>query len=246
MNPSVLFIGGMDSSGGAGLLRDCASAAALGVTARVAVTAVTAQTDRSVSAIHPVPPAEVVAQIRAAGPVRAVKIGMLGTARLVAAVAESLPDVPVVLDPVLAASSGRALLEEAAIGTLLAQLVPRVFVMTPNLPELEILGGAAGVPPGRAEADRVAALLAAGCGSVLVKGGHADPAGGICEDRLHLPGAGVVPFRGPRHPGSLRGTGCQLASGIAAGLAAGHDLRSAIAASRDLVETRFRARLAEA
>lgn len=229
---AVLLIGGLDSSGGAGLLRDVAAAAEQGVAARVAATAVTAQGAGGVRAVAPVPPEVIAAQIRAAGEVGAVKIGMLVDAARVAAVAGALPRAPLVLDPVLAASAGGALLDGAGLAALLARLAPRAALITPNLPELAAIGAALGV------SDPVAALLAGGCGAVLVKGGHG--AGAAAIDRLHQP-RGVTEFAAPRRAGDLRGTGCQLAAGIAAGLARGRGLAEAITAAKAAVSARFAA-----
>lgn len=246
---AVLCIGGMDSSGGAGLLRDCATLSEMGVTARVAVTAVTAQSDRAVTALEPMPPDLVAAQIAAAGQggsISAVKIGMLGTAELVSAVAETLatrlPEVPVVLDPVLAASSGRALLDTEGRFSLIAELVPQLRLITPNLPELialgRMLGVQVGAETGGTEAACVAALRQRGCGAVLVKGGHsADPK--ISEDRLYRGEAPSLRFPAARIDVSLRGTGCQLASAVAAYLALGAPLDAAVSAAKSQVLQRF-------
>ena len=235
----VLFIGGLDSSGGAGVLRDCATAAACGVSARVAVTAVTAQTDHAVAAVETMRPGLVADQMAAAGPVGAVKIGMLGTAGLVRAVAAGLPRAPCILDPVLCASSGRALLTAGGIGMLLAVLLPRVTLLTPNLPELVLLARRLGLAD-RAEPAQVAALLARGCGAVLVKGGHARDSS-LAEDRLYRPDHPPLAFRAPRIAASARGTGCELASAIAAHLALGRDLPAAIASAKAAVHRRIAA-----
>ncbi|AOZ71112.1 hypothetical protein LPB142_15385 [Rhodobacter xanthinilyticus] len=229
---AVLLIGGLDSSGGAGLLRDVAAAAAQGVAARVAATAVTAQGAGGVCALAPVPPEVVAAQIRAAGAVGAVKIGMLVDAARVAAVAGALPRAPMVLDPVLDASAGGALLDGGGLAALLTRLAPRAALITPNLPELAAIGAALGA------SDPVAALLAAGCGAVLVKGGHG--AGAEAVDRLYQL-RGVTDFAAPRRAGALRGTGCELASGIAAGLARGRGLAEATRAAKAAVSARFAA-----
>lgn len=233
---AVLAIGGMDSSGGAGLLRDAATLADGGVMARVAVTAVTAQRADAVPAIQPVPPAIVAAQIAAAGPVGAVKIGMLANAGIVAAVAGALPPVPVVLDPVLAASAGPALIDAEGVARMLAELLPRATLLTPNRPELAALARALDATAEGA----VAALLARGCRAVLVKGGHDDdPA--ASTDCLYRPGQPPLTFAAPRIAGTLRGTGCQLASAIAARLALGDNLPAAIAAAKAQVQRRFAA-----
>ncbi len=224
----VLLIGGIDSGAGAGLLRDAETVRDLGLAARVAVTAVTAQTDRRVSAIHPVPAGTVVAQIAAAtasGPIGAVKIGMLCNAGIVRAVAENLPDVPVVLDPVLAASSGAALLDEAGLAVLLRDLVPRVALVTPNLPEAARLASALGRPTAASPAEQAAELLARGAKAVLIKGGHGE--GRQSRDLLFAGDGPAVELIAPRREGTARGTGCTLASAVACGLSMGMPLESA-------------------
>lgn len=230
---ALLCIGGMDSSGGAGLLADQASALAFGVDIRAAVTAVTAQ-DRGpdgggVTAIHPVPADVLRGQIRAANGVSAVKIGMLAQARLVRVVAETLPAVPMVLDPVLAASSGRALLTEKGLSTLCEVLLPRADLVTPNLPELDILAAKLGcrAPDTKAKAE---AILRAGAGAVLVKGGHGTGAKSV--DLLYSQNGAPERFAAPRLAQSHPGTGCRLASAIAAGLAKGEALAPAIRAAK--------------
>lgn len=238
MSTAILVIAGVDSGGGAGMLRDCATARDLGVPVCVAVTAVTAQDDEGVRVLHPMPPEIVAAQIASAGPVGAVKIGMLGTAAIVAAVAEALPvAVPVVLDPVLRSSSGFDLLDPQGLHALMLHLLPRVALLTPNLPELAAFGTLLGLHDGD-EATIVRALQCAGASEVLVKGGHAATAA-ICEDRLYRPAGALVRFSSPRLPLSLRGTGCQLSTGIAAGLVQGLALEEAIEAARHVLRARF-------
>ncbi|WP_054301666.1 bifunctional hydroxymethylpyrimidine kinase/phosphomethylpyrimidine kinase [Gemmobacter sp. LW-1] len=231
MTPRVLCIGGSDSGGGAGLARDIATATGMGAHACIAVTAVTAQTDAGVLASHPVSPETVAAQIRAAGRVDAVKIGMLASAAIVEAVAAALPQAPVVLDPVLASSSGHPLLDPQGVAALLRLLLPRVTLLTPNLPELQAL-----TTPGL-EAAQVQTLRDRGCAAVLVKGGHAETAD--CEDRLYAARRGPHCYSGPRYPASLRGTGCTLASAIAVALARGEPLPRAIGTARDVLRARF-------
>lgn len=239
MSAAVLFIGGLDSSSGAGLLRDAATARDCGVTARVAVTAVTAQTDRAVTAIQPVAPEVVAAQIAAAGPVGAVKLGMLATGAVARMVAAHLPAAPLVLDPVLIASSGGALLDAGGFVVMLTELLPRAALVTPNLPELTALARGLGCLDVD-EAGQVAALLRTGCGAVLVKGGHADDPK-ISEDRLYQSGQPPATFGARRVATTLRGTGCQLASAIAGRLAQGDDLTTAVAAAKAQVQRRFEA-----
>jgi len=221
---TVLVIAGTDSSGGAGLTRDVATLTRLGVEALCAVTAVTAQTDREVAAMELLPPPLVQAQISAAlatGRVAAIKIGMLGAEAIVAAVAAAMPPrehVPLVLDPVLAATSGGALLDTEGRAALAALLLPRATLLTPNIPEAAALLGAA---PAASTAEIIAqgrALCARGAAAVLVKGGHAS--GELATDWLVAADGSVREFSAPRLQAARRGTGCALASAIAAGLAA--------------------------
>ncbi|MFT8809265.1 bifunctional hydroxymethylpyrimidine kinase/phosphomethylpyrimidine kinase [Gluconobacter sp.] len=241
MTRPVLLIGGMDSSGGAGIARDLLAVHDAGLTARVAVTAVTAQTDRRVLAVDPVSPDLLAAQIEAAleEGVGAIKIGALCNAGLVRTMAARLPDVPVILDPVLCSSSGHALLEPEGIQALLGLLLPRTTVLTPNLPELTALKSALGMDPSSERIDVVEALLERGCESVFLKGGHDRRSDGS-TDILYRAGKPPLSFRSPRYPFDLRGTGCQLASGLAAALADGKSLSDAIEASRAQLEVRFR------
>lgn len=219
---SVLVIAGLDSSCGAGLARDLAVMADLDIEARLATTAVTAQDAAGGCTVHPVPPAVVAAQIRAAGPLRAAKLGMLANADIVEAIAATLPDLPFVLDPVLASSAGVTLLDDAGRAAMIARLVPRAALVTPNLPEAYRLTGLAG------EADLgslAAGFFAMGARAVLLKGGHASGPGAI--DWLMRPNAPPLSFAAVRRPGDRRGTGCTLASAIAAHLASGSDLPTA-------------------
>ena len=216
---TVLLIAGLDSSTGAGLARDLAVLADHGVTARLAATAVTAQDAGGGCCVHPIPAAMVVAQIRAAGSLRAAKLGMLVNADIVTAIAETLPDLPFVLDPVLATSAGAVLLDAIGRAAMIARLIPRAALVTPNLPEAAILTGlAAGAPL----QDLAAGFFAMGAKAVLLKGGHAD--GPEAVDWLFRPERLPLRFAAPRKFGTQRGTGCTLATAIAADLALGEDL----------------------
>ena len=219
---SVLIVAGLDSSTGAGLARDLAVMADLGLTARLAATAVTAQDAAGGCILHPVPGAMVAAQIHAAGPVRAAKLGMLANAEVIAAVARSLPMVPVVLDPVLATSAGVPLIDAAGQAAIIARLFPRATLITPNRPEAARLTG---LPEATAPDRLAAALFAFGARAVLLKGGHGG--GDEAVDWLFRPHAPALRLSSPRKPGTRRGTGCTLASAIAGHLALGADLASA-------------------
>ena len=238
---AVLVIAGTDSSGGAGVARDVHTLARFGTDVMCAVTAVTAQSNSRVTAVHPVPPDTVRAQIDAAlatGRVGAIKIGMLGTRAIVLAVAACLPpreQVPMVLDPVLASSSGVALLDAGGREALRESLVPRATLFTPNIPESAALLGA---EPATSEEEllrQAHAWLALGSAAVLIKGGHGS--GSEAVDLLLSAGGSPRRLIASRSAKTQRGTGCALASGIAAGLAAGLELGEACArAKRHVLE----------
>lgn len=237
MIPRVLIIAGSDSGGGAGIQADIKAVTMLGGYAATAVTAVTVQNTLGVTGIHAVPPDLVRAQIAAVLDdigADCVKIGMLGDAGTIEAVADALEDVrvPVVLDPVMVAKGGAPLLEEEAVGALIERLLPMAALVTPNAPELAVLADTEVAD----EADALLAaqeLVSAGPRAVLAKGGHLD--GPIVADWLVWRG-GQRRFESPRiETRHTHGTGCTLASAIAAGLAAGRPLEAAVEAARDYV-----------
>lgn len=225
MTGRVLIIAGSDSGGGAGIQADIKTVTMLGGYAATAITALTAQNSLGVHGVHPVPPAFVQQQIQVVLDdigADAIKIGMLGSAAMVDAVADALSAVtcPVVLDPVMVAKGGAALLEPEAIARLKARLISRAMLLTPNLPEAEALCGTA--DPALAGPR----LLDAGATAVLIKGGHAP--GDKLEDWLWTR-AGSRCFRSLRiQTRHTHGTGCTLASAIATGLAQGMALEVAI------------------
>jgi hydroxymethylpyrimidine/phosphomethylpyrimidine kinase len=230
--PHVLIVGGSDSSGGAGIARDIETIAALGVRTCIAVTAVTVQTHDDVKEIYNLQPGLVADQMRAAleaNKVAAIKLGMLATEQIITAVVAVLCEnrhIPAVLDPVLASSSGRPLLEAGAIGVMKRDLMPLCRLVTPNLIELAILGGA---QPAADDDDAVRQgqhLLAAKLQALLIKGGHAT--GSRSTDILLRSCQEPIRFDAPRLAGSMRGTGCMLASAIAAHLAIAEPLEDAV------------------
>lgn len=247
---AVLVIAASDSSGGAGLTRDAQTLGELGVAMCCAVTAVTVQTDAQLRSTHLLPPPIVRAQIRAAldgGAVAAIKIGMLGTAATVRAVAESLPPragLPIVLDPVLLSSSGGVLLDRAGVELLRTLLLPRVSLLTPNISEAAALLGEPSANTGyidQAVLDiQLQRLLALGPAAVLIKGGHRDEHGEVVIDTLVEPGHGPVQITVPRVQGQRRGTGCSLSSAIAARLAAGAALIDACSSAQRYVADALR------
>jgi hydroxymethylpyrimidine/phosphomethylpyrimidine kinase len=244
--PRLLTIAGSDSGGGAGIQADLKTFAAHGAYGMSALTAVTAQNTRAVTAVHEVPPKVVAAQIDAVFEdigVDGVKIGMLASAPIVRAVARSLRRwaVPgdaeprgrgpiIVLDPVMVAKSGDPLLAGDAVAALQEELLPLATLVTPNLPEAARMTG---LPVGSRD-ERLAAAreLAARGPAVLLKGGHGE--GAEVVDLLVSPASlsGDEPARTFRHPRiesrSTHGTGCTLSSAIAARLAAGEPLERAV------------------
>ncbi len=235
MTPRILIIAGSDSGGGAGIQADIKTVTMLGGHAMTAITAITAQNTLGVAAVHPIPTEMVIAQIDAVVRdlgVDAVKIGMIGSARTALAVAEKLvelPGVPVVFDPVMVATSGATLADEATIAAF-ERLMARATVVTPNLPELAALGG-----------DARALVTAHGC-AVLVKGGHSDAP--QVADRLHSSNPEDPPeieWSDPRiDTDATHGTGCTLSAAIACGLAQEWDLPEAVTRARRFVRIAMR------
>ncbi|MDB5419337.1 MAG: thiD [Phenylobacterium sp.] len=227
----VLIIAGSDSGGGAGIQADIKTVTALGGYAATAITAVTVQNTLGVSAVHPIPPHIITAQARAVLDdigADAIKTGMLGDLAAVRAVAELLAGVavPVVIDPVMVAKGGAALIESSAVAVVRELLVPRAALLTPNAPEAEALTGLAiaSLDDQRRAAE---VLLAAGAAAVLMKGGHL--AGDRVTDLLITP-AGETAFEAERiATRHTHGTGCTLASACATGLAQGLPLTEAVA-----------------
>ena len=237
----VLTIAGSDSGGGAGIEADLKTISALGAYGCTAITAVTAQNTLGVASVHTLP-AEFVARaifmvLDDIG-VDAVKLGMLANEAIIRAVAATLPgNVPVVLDPVMVATSGAVLLEEGAIAAMRSELVPRATLVTPNLPEAAKLTGL----PVDTEEERIAAgraLIAMGAKAALIKGGHG--AEEVLTDYLITPDA-VDAISLPRlHSTSTHGTGCTMASAIATGLAQGMTLLDAVRRARAYLQEAIR------
>ena len=235
----VLVVAGSDSGGGAGIQADIKTIMALGGYACTAVTALTAQDTCGVHGTHPVPPAFVRAQIACVLEdigADAVKTGMLANADIVAEVATILavhPGLPFVLDPVMVAKGGASLLDRDAVDAVRERLMPRASLVTPNVPEAEALTGRRIVSVDDLE-PAARALLAMGPRAVLLKGGHLD--GEHVTDLLVTAGSVqrfVAPRTNTRH---THGTGCTLASGVAAGLALGKDLPDAVAHAHAYVQ----------
>jgi hydroxymethylpyrimidine/phosphomethylpyrimidine kinase len=214
--PVVLTVAGTDSGGAAGIAADLATIADLGAHGAVAVTAVTAQDTTGVHAVHRIPAPMVAAQVDsvlADLPVAAVKTGMLGSADVVALVAERLGglDLPLVVDPVLVATSGAELGDERVAEAYRTRLLPVASVVTPNLDEARALSGVDGPP------DLLAHLLAESGPAVVLTGGACS---GICTDWVVVPGDEPVSLMHDAVPtGNDHGTGCTFSAALAVHLA---------------------------
>ena len=236
--PIALTIAGSDSSAGAGVEADLKTFSALGVYGACVITALTAQNTKGVFAVHPVPGDFVAALINAVFSdldIGAVKLGMLAHAAAIEVVAAALDRYRprnVVLDPVMVASSGERLLDAGALDRL-RDLIRRVQLLTPNLPEAAALLDA---PPARDESEMRAQaerLLGLGAGAVLIKGGHG---GGPESVDLLVRAEGVVRLAALRvATRNTHGSGCTLAAAIAAGLAQGLELEAAAKKAKDYV-----------
>ena len=237
MTAIALTIAGSDSGGGAGIQADLKTFSALGVYGASVVTALTAQNTRGVQGIHEVP-AEFVARQLASVlddlAVDVVKIGMIARGQVAAAVAGGLsPGIPVVLDPVMVATSGDRLIADEAIAALRTHLIPRAMLLTPNLPEAAVLLDAPVATDEDAAGRQGRALLALGCGAVLVKGGHGTGPESVdllvtSETTLRLPAPRIATR-------NTHGTGCTLSAAVAAGLAKGLALAEAVAQGKAYV-----------
>lgn len=241
----VLIVAGSDSGGGAGVQADIKTVTALGGYAATAITAITVQDTLRVHDIHDVPLDIIRSQMRAVLDdigADAIKTGMLHTSGMIEAVVEEIDagpaEIPLVVDPVMRAKGGEALLETAAGDALKTVLLPMATIITPNIPEAEMLSGEkiATLDDQKRAGE---ALLALGCTAVLVKGGHA-PGDTICDVLVTAEMVEVMssPRIDTRH---THGTGCTLASAIATGLAQGLDLSVAVARARDYVHEAIRA-----
>ncbi len=236
MRGRVLVVAGSDSGAGAGIQADLKTIFALGGYATTAITALTAQNTEGIYGVLPVPAEFVARQMRVVLDdigADAVKTGMLGDAALIEAVCAALPEAaPVVVDPVMVATSGAKLLADDAVAVLRERLVPRAAVLTPNVPEAEALCGMA-ICDGEAMRAAARLLLDAGAAAVLLKGGHLP--GATVFDVLAT-AAGIEVFEAPRIESfHTHGTGCTLASAVAVGLAQGMALREAVVRARAYV-----------
>jgi hydroxymethylpyrimidine/phosphomethylpyrimidine kinase len=235
----ALTIAGSDSSGGAGIQADLKTFTALGVYGAAVITALTAQNTRGVTGVEPVSAAFVFAQIEAVLSdlaVGAIKTGMLANADIVEAVARILraaPSRPLVVDPVMVATSGDMLLAPDAVEAVKRDLMPLATLVTPNLAEAAWLLGGKMADTEDEATEQARALLAFGCKAVLVKGGHG---GGDTAVDILCDGAGTERFERPRiDTPHTHGTGCTLSAAVAALMAQGIDLREAVGRAKTFV-----------
>ena len=234
--PVALTIAGSDSGAGAGIQADLKTFAALGVYGVTVITAITAQNTQGVRAVQDVDPAVVAAQLDAVAEdfsIAALKTGMLSSAAIIETVAAGIRRHglgPLVVDPVMIAKSGDRLLREDAVEALRRRLLPLAHVVTPNIPEAQVLSGR----PIRTHSDRLAAaraIMELGAHAVVIKGGHSDddPIVDLLVDQQ-----GVHEYRATRIvTSSTHGTGCTFSAAIAAALARGRDLQDAVGEARD-------------
>jgi hydroxymethylpyrimidine/phosphomethylpyrimidine kinase len=242
--PKVLAIAGSDSGGGAGIQADLKAFAACGAHGMTAITAITAQNTLGVTAVHTVPAAVIIEQVRAVRTdigVDAVKIGMLGTSETIEAVAEALDELPtatpIVLDPVMVAESGAELLEPSARAALVELMLPRATVATPNVPEARALAGDGDANDISALAQKIHAL---GPRFVVVTGGHSESASDVFFDGLR-----AVEIPGERYPdGAAHGSGCTHSAVLAARLAWGDEPLAASRRAKELAGQAIRDGLA--
>lgn len=234
---TILIIAGSDSGGGAGIQADIKTAQAFGVFATTAITALTAQNTVGVQEVLATPAEFVKAQIESVLSdigADAIKTGMLANAEIISAVADSLANInsPLIVDPVMVSTSGDKLLEENAIELMQTKLFPLATLVTPNIPEAEILADM----KIENESDMLAAankILSFGCKAMLIKGGHMH---GDKLVNLLVTKSGSWKFDYARiHTNSTHGTGCTLASAIASEVAKGTELKDAVKIAGDYV-----------
>lgn len=233
--PIAMTIAGSDSGGGAGVQADLKTISANGTYGASVITAVTAQNTTAVTAVHEVPSDVVAAQIDAVLSdldVDAIKVGMLFSVPIIDVTANRLAtfDGPIVVDPVMIAKSGDALLQDAAVDALIRQILPQANLLTPNLPEAARLLDDAEAKSLADMAAQGQRLLAMGPKAVLMKGGHAS--GDTCIDVLIDARGIIATFEAPRiDTRNTHGTGCTYSAAIAAQLAHGRDMKDAVAAA---------------
>ncbi|MBL6864862.1 MAG: bifunctional hydroxymethylpyrimidine kinase/phosphomethylpyrimidine kinase [Rhodospirillales bacterium] len=240
MKGRVLIIAGSDSGGGAGIQADIKTVTALGGFAMTAITAITAQNTLGVSAVHEIPPSIVAEQIKVTMDdlgADCIKVGMLSNPRIIDIVYKTLqqevPKIPIILDPVMVAKGGASLLTNEAVESLKELLLPKAFLLTPNIPEAIALTQLEGHLTNDTEL-LLSVLLGMGSNAVLLKGGHRES--DLIVDFLHEHGRNIKRFENPRIPSKdTHGTGCTLASAIATGIAQSLTLEDSVIRARKYV-----------
>lgn len=231
LSPILLCIGGHDPTGGAGILADTEAARAAGIQAATVISCLTAQNTAGIRGLWPQPLEQIETQcqlILADSQVSAIKLGLIGNSRLarwLCQFADEHPDIPLVLDPVLAAGAGQSVVDATLFYQMRTHLLGRCVLATPNLPEAQALSGA------QVPADCARRLLASGCGWVLITGTHDETAEVI--NHLYGHDGSHHEWHWPRLPHSYHGSGCTLASAIAARLALGQPMVAAVAEAQD-------------
>ncbi|MCZ2158147.1 hydroxymethylpyrimidine/phosphomethylpyrimidine kinase [Bartonella sp. 220] len=238
--PSILIVAGTDPTGGAGIVRDIETAAHFQIKANLAITCVNVQDDNHVTEIVPMNGKLIAAQMRCAleaNPISAIKIGMTGTQTIIAAICDVLEDyprVPVILDPVLVASSGGKLTTETIIESMINKLLPHVDLLTPNRGELALLSQSPLASDDEQAIQQAKKLLSFGPRSILIKGGHAE--GHLATDSF-INKTEIINISTPRLKETMRGTGCILSSAIAAHLALNESLIEAVKKAKTYIHT---------
>lgn len=231
LTPIILCIGGHDPSGGAGIQADAEAARANGIHAATVVSCLTRQDTQGLRGLWPQPVEEVEAQCRlilADSQVRAIKIGLLGSAQLarwLCQLADEYSELPLILDPVLASGAGQRVTDPTLFDQIGSHLLGRCHLATPNLPEAQALSGA------QAPDDCAARLLASGCRWLLITGTHDDSTEVI--NRLYGQDGSRRAWSWPRLPAEYHGSGCTLASAIAARLALGQPMEQSVGEAQD-------------
>lgn len=238
LTPKILIVAGTDPTGGAGIVRDIETASHFCVRTGLAVTSVNVQDDRLVDKKMPMPGDIIDGQMRAAlqsGKISGIKIGMTGTAEIVDAICDVLdafPDIPVILDPVITASSGGALADDATIAEIEKKLLKHCLLITPNLAELARLTGTILAANHDQTIEQAKKLVFLGARYVLAKGGHEE--GEVSIDSLVSSGK-VSNFSCFRLNATMRGTGCTLSTAIACELANGKNIEGAVESAKAYV-----------
>ncbi|MBX4336089.1 hydroxymethylpyrimidine/phosphomethylpyrimidine kinase [Bartonella raoultii] len=238
--PSILIVAGTDPTGGAGIVRDIETAAHFHIKANLAITCVNVQDDNHVAEITPMSEKLIIKQMRVAleaNPISAIKIGMTGSQGIIEGIChvlEDYPHIPVILDPVLIASSGGKLTVETIREIMLNKLLPHIDLLTPNKEELALLSQSPLASHHNHAIQQAQKLLSFGPRFILIKGGHEN--GPLAIDSL-INKNEIINISAPRLTGTMRGTGCILSSAIAAHLALNEPIIEAVKKAKAYTHT---------